>query len=96
MNRRLIAVLVMLLGVVFLVRPYESHAETQMQKIERQLKEIQAQMNAAAENKKEAERRSEDLTNKKGACQDGHVYAAQADSADVGSARRDAGQDRRR
>ncbi|SFB48204.1 Peptidase family M23 [Cohnella sp. OV330] len=65
MNRRLIAVLVMLLGVVFLVRPYESHAETKMQKIERQLKEIQAQMNAAAENKKEAERRSEDLTNKK-------------------------------
>ncbi|MDG0811924.1 hypothetical protein [Cohnella rhizosphaerae] len=76
MNRRLIAVLVMLLGVVFLVRPYESHAETKMQKIERELKEIQAQMNAAAESKKEAERRSEDLTNKKDAGQDGYVYAA--------------------
>lgn len=67
MNRRLIAVLVMLLGVVFLVRPYESHAETQLQKIERQLKEIQAQMNAAAESKKNAQLRSEDLSNKKAA-----------------------------
>lgn len=65
MIKRYIAVLALLVGVVFLVRPYESHAETQLQKIERQLKEIQAQMNAAAENKKKAELRNQDLSTKK-------------------------------
>ncbi|MEK0313804.1 murein hydrolase activator EnvC family protein [Cohnella sp. 56] len=65
MIKRYIAVLALLVGVIFLVRPYESHAETQLQKVERQLKEIQAQMNAAAENKKKAELRNQDLSTKK-------------------------------
>jgi murein DD-endopeptidase MepM/ murein hydrolase activator NlpD len=64
-RRKLLAVAAMLVAVAFLWRPYDSHAETQLQKIERQLKEIQQQMNEASESKKKAEQDSKALAAKK-------------------------------
>lgn len=58
MKKRLLALTAMLVGLVFLLHPYDSYAETSLQKVERELKQIQAQMNEAAKNKKDAEKKT--------------------------------------
>lgn len=65
MKRKLLALIAMLVAVACLVKPYDSHAETQLEKIEKQLKQIQQEMNAATQSKKEAEKNAQALTAKK-------------------------------
>ncbi|CAM3690794.1 peptidoglycan DD-metalloendopeptidase family protein [Cohnella lubricantis] len=65
MRRKLVAVVAMLIAFACLVRPYDSHAETQLEKIEKQLKQIQQQMNEASKSKKEAEQEAQALSEQK-------------------------------
>ncbi|MBB6671488.1 murein hydrolase activator EnvC family protein [Cohnella nanjingensis] len=65
MKKKLLALSAMLVGLVFILHPYDSYAETSLQKIERELKQIQDQMNAAAKSKKEAEKKNTHLTAQK-------------------------------
>jgi len=65
LNRKLLGAVAMLIAAAVLIRPYDGHAETQLQKIERQIQELQKQMNEAAESKKQAEQTSKELTAQK-------------------------------
>jgi Membrane proteins related to metalloendopeptidases len=66
-KRKLLAVLAMLVAVVFLTQPYESHAETELQKIEKEIKKLQDRMNQATQEKKQAEQEAQALAAKKNA-----------------------------
>lgn len=65
MKRKLMALVAMLVAIACFVRPVDSHAETQLEKIEKQLKQIQQQMNEASQSKKQAEQNAQALTAKK-------------------------------
>lgn len=65
MRRKLLAVIALLLAFTCLARPYDSHAETQLEKIEKQLKQIQQEMNEASKSKKQAEQNAKALTAQK-------------------------------
>ncbi|RUS43073.1 murein hydrolase activator EnvC [Cohnella sp. AR92] len=84
MKRKLLAVLAMLVAIVFLTHPYESHAETELQKIEKEIKKLQDQMNQATAEKKKAEQEAQNLAAKKNATKE-DIVALLAEIEKAGS-----------
>jgi len=66
-RKKLLPVLAIFVAIMFLGQPYDSRAETEVQKIEKEIRKIQQQMNKAAQEKKQAEQNVRQLSAQKAA-----------------------------
>lgn len=62
MRKKLLPVLAFLALILMIGQPYESRAETEVEKIEKEIKKLQQQMNEVTQDKKQAEQDSKVLT----------------------------------
>ena len=65
MKKKMLLALSVLLVAVLVVRPYDGRAESELEKIERELKQYQQEMNRQAQEKKNAEAEVNNLQNRK-------------------------------
>ncbi len=80
MNRKLLLVLAMLLITALIAKPYDGQALSAIEKIDKELKELQNEMDRAAHNQRYADKTVEELTGKKKATeQDIMTILAQID-----------------